>query len=636
VRKANPLSLALLLLIFLLISLACEYNPTIKWAGTVVSSSATPSQTPTIDQTMVGRLNIMVDKKEIRFVLDPLGERNINGILTSVIDLGTTYLAETSDPHLRYLPSVAVFAKDREPMQQVDAVQIGSEWQWSLKTANMLEASLLKTDFLGSYTLGTVHTMPELRQAQFGFNLIMPVPTAIDDNQAFDVYRTPGSITFLLLPPGFSSGGSAHLAAPALQAAFLDPYLVLSFLAVPQSPVSDYLRSISGVEVTNYLGISSDAYAWALLKVKESPNGMPVDYVPPNGISPEVVNWINYDASFVRALYFIGTERSDVLCTDQTKLDTVIAQDIDPGVLINALNQKMTLSYCNEVVSQSKYETLTYTTATPTITLTPTLTNTPAPTVTLTPSITPTRTSTPRPTNTTRATNTTAPTITRTNAPSLAPTVPTSTTGPTNTPTPNVWDEFNSSPNGYNASTWNLVDSGTGTRTWRSGENTLQQEIFGASDYNFSSVRSCLFGIADFRIKTYENTSGYWMVGWMDTTTKLNILNGVWISSSSDPANLTFTLMAYGASQSLEVPVSSRDTIWHAYRIAWAMNTDGSYTVAARLYLDGSSTPAASFTSGAPDMRLPFIISTFGSSTPGDGDAWVDLDYIRVNSSSCQ
>jgi len=58
--------------------------------------------------------------------------------------------------------------------------------------------------------------------------------------------------------------------------------------------------------------------------------------------------------------------------------------------------------------------------------------------------------------------------------------------------------------------------------------------------------------------------------------------------------------------------------------------------VAASMYLDGSTSPAANFTSGAPDVRLPFMVSTFGSSLPSDGNAWVDLDYIRVNSTSCQ
>lgn len=581
----------------------------------------------------------MVDKKDIRFILDPLGERNTDGIETFAVDLGNAYLAETSDPQRRYVPSVSIITKDREPIQEVAAVQVSSDWQWSFRTETRLETAPLQRSLIASVTLGTLHQRPELAAIATGFNLLMPLLTTIDDNQVFDLYRTPGKATFLLLPQGFVNNGEPKLAAPAAQNGFLDQYVIVSFLAPPGTAITNYLRYVTNIPVTDFAGISKTDLDWTQLKVKEANFGLPQDYQLPQGITQDAVNWLNFDKNFNLDLLYLKIERVDALCVEQTKLNKVVAQDPPAGISLNAMNQKITLSICNQVVSQAKYETLTYVTQTPTITPTPTLTYTlyPTSTPTLAPSLTPTKTT--KPSNTPKPSSTVQPSSTASKPAATGTTGPTSTTGPTNTPTPVIKDEFSTTSIGYDASIWTLVDSGVGSRTWRSGENTLRQDVSEEGDYNLKSVKQCLFGYADMRIKSYEETDGRWIVGWVDNTDQASIQNGVYLASSTDSANVVFTVYAYGVAQTANVAVSNRDTSWHTYRIGWAMATDGSYNVTANLYIDGSSTPSASFSTGAPDSRLPFMVTTYMNvipAIPGAGNAWLDLDYVRIVSSSCQ
>jgi hypothetical protein len=628
--------LFVLLAILVFISLACDYGYTLNWAKTAVAPTDTLMPTATFDATMVGRVDVQIDKKEIRFVLDPLGERDMAGINTSATDIGNYFLAETVDYAGRYLPSVSIIAKDRQPVQEVRAVQVGAQWLWSFKTGETLEVAPLKGTLLASLPLASIHQVPQLASAYNGFNLILPILTVIDDNQVFDVYRTPGSNTFMALPAGLAAENTAKLAAPAAQSGVLAPYVIFSFLAVPSSPISDYMRAASNIPVSDYTGLPSADFDWAVVKVRETNAGLPEGYPQPNGISVDTINWINYDQGFNNSLFYLTFVKEDAICTDQTKLHKVIGQDPPAGTVINGLTQHVVLSFCEEVVSQAKYETLTYTTATPTITFTPTLTFTPAPTHTITPTPTWTPSISPRPTNTLRPTNTVQPSATITRTPTTAPALPTNTSAPTNTPTPVISDEFTTEATGYNASVWNATDTGTGVRTWRSGENTLRQQVDTNGDFNLATNKQCLFASVDFRIRTSEYTSGRWIIGFANSIDKSAIQNGVYLSSSTTAANVSFTSLAYGTVQTSQVPLANRDTTWHTYRITWAMSTDGLYTISANLFIDGSTTPSASFPSGAPDIRLPFIVTTYITSAPSDGVAWIDLDYIRINSSSCQ
>ena len=84
---------------------------------------------PTIDPDDLGKISVMVDRKKLGINIDPLGERNMSSVAINIVEFSDAYWVETFDPSRSYLPSVNFLVKDREPVQEVSAIQIGSSWQ---------------------------------------------------------------------------------------------------------------------------------------------------------------------------------------------------------------------------------------------------------------------------------------------------------------------------------------------------------------------------------------------------------------------------------------------------------------------------------------------------------------------------
>ncbi|MBI9044372.1 MAG: PASTA domain-containing protein [Anaerolineaceae bacterium] len=632
------ISFLLLIILLMFISMACTFGETYNWAATMMTK---PTATSTIDPESIigpediGKSFLTINKKEIVVIIDPLQERDMTGVETLAQELDGQYLIETSDPEGRYLPSVGFLQKDREPEQEITLAQIDSSWEWSLKTGKTLDTWGLTTQKIGTTTLGEVHNYLRTLWTMGSINMILPISDPFMDSQRVDVYRTPGPHTVLLLPAGTTYIPPGKMASP--RQALLSPYLTLSFLSLPPTSITAYIHVAENVPVTDYSGINPDNLEWAQYKVLENREGLAQDYIPPRGISEETVYWINYDPSFVYGVYYVDITQESETCTDKKLKNRVIRQSPEPGSIINAVTEKITLYVCEEVVSQSKYETLTFKTNTPTITGTPLPTSTTIPTSTQTPSITPTLTRTTKPSSTPKPSSTSTRTVTATTAVTAA-TTPSATEGPsltptiTNTPLPNIKDLFITSGTGYDTSIWTTNDAGSGSRTWRSAEQSLRQEVQTSGDLlQLVTNSSCLLGEVEFRIKSDDDTNGSLKIGWNDSGND----HGIFVQS--DPADtnntrLQFITRAYGiqSTNSFTVPSNTEDN-WHIYRITWSQNPS-SYVITAALSVDG--TEVISTTTTTPEVRLNFVMGIEALST-GDIN-WLQSDYVMIFASNCQ
>ncbi|MCJ7622391.1 MAG: hypothetical protein MUO76_02725 [Anaerolineaceae bacterium] len=229
--------------IFLFTSLACEMGDMLQFPQTLMAPSPTIEITPTVNPDDIGVVSVLVDKKLIRIIMDPLGERDIDFVSTAVIDMGEAYLIENIDTLGRYLPSVEIIARDREPVQVVEAVQTHNNWQWSFKTGENLAIIPLMKTFAGTVALGSLHQFSTFQGIQFGINLIMPIPDEVDDLQIYAVYHTPGNNTFLLIPEGLNAGRGSGLASFAPQDGLFPEYVIFSFMMMPGAPITDYIRA---------------------------------------------------------------------------------------------------------------------------------------------------------------------------------------------------------------------------------------------------------------------------------------------------------------------------------------------------------------------------------------------------------
>ncbi|MCJ7622392.1 MAG: hypothetical protein MUO76_02730 [Anaerolineaceae bacterium] len=372
---------------------------------------------------------------------------------------------------------------------------------------------------------------------------------------------------------------------------------------------------------------------WASLKAREDKNGLPTDYEPLARVSEKIVNWLNFDRGFMNAIFFLEYVQEPVPCVEKDALNTVVMQSLPPDTIINGLKDQVTLYVCSEVVSQSKYETLTYVTATPTVTGTLPPTSTPAPTRTITSTTTFTPTKTTKPSNTPKPSSTSPPASSATTAPTTAPaatTAPTATTALTATATPLIYDDFTSDPTIFNSEIWTTANSAGGTQDWRSAEKSFYQSGSSSGFPNIYSDDACLLGSAEFRIKTSESNNGNFIIGFVDAGVYANINNGIFIESNST-SQVSLSTMAFGTKTSTPFSVCNRSTTWHTYLISWTQNSQD-YSIKASVSVDGSA--AVSSTTNTPEVRLNLIVGAMGFGACDQSS--IEIDFIKVLSESCQ
>jgi len=144
--------------------------------------------------------------RDIAIVLDPNQDTDTNEVVVTLFNLGTAYLVETADPAGRYLPSVQLVLRNDEPLQQIIIPQIKVNAGWSLRFVSHANIQLLRERFLGLIPLDQLNTFLAPKVYGRGVNIILQVPQALDEFQEVNVYRTPGTMTFLVVSRDFESG----------------------------------------------------------------------------------------------------------------------------------------------------------------------------------------------------------------------------------------------------------------------------------------------------------------------------------------------------------------------------------------------------------------------------------------------
>jgi hypothetical protein len=105
----------------------------------------------------------------------------------------------------------------------------------------------------------------------------------------------------------------------------------------------------------------------------------------------------------------------------------------------------------------------------------------------------------------------------------------------------------------------------------------------------------------------------------------------------SDPADtndtqLLFSIISGGSTVSSQnVTVSTTTASFHTYRIVWAINNE--ITIKADLYIDSATSPSATITASRVENRLNFVLY---NEVVSSGTSWIEVDYIKVESDSCQ
>ena len=149
--------------------------------------------------------------RDVSIVLNPNQDTDTNEVVVTLVNLGTAYLVETADPAGRYLPSVQWIQRSDEPLQQIIVPQIKVNAGWALRFVSHANIQLLKGRFLGSIPLDQLNAFLAPKIYGRGVNIIIQVPQALDEFPEVNVYRTPGTMTFLVVSrdiEGGSGGGS--------------------------------------------------------------------------------------------------------------------------------------------------------------------------------------------------------------------------------------------------------------------------------------------------------------------------------------------------------------------------------------------------------------------------------------------
>jgi hypothetical protein len=153
--------------------------------------------------------------RDVSIVLDPNHETDTTDVIVAFANMGMTYLVETADPEGRFLPSVQVVQRpiEEEPktVQQIVMPQISVQAGWALRALGSINLQMIKKRFMGKMPLDDLSSFIKRNVFGRGVNLILQVPGNMEEFQEIMVYRTSGTMTFLVMSK--NAGGGALLSA---------------------------------------------------------------------------------------------------------------------------------------------------------------------------------------------------------------------------------------------------------------------------------------------------------------------------------------------------------------------------------------------------------------------------------------
>jgi hypothetical protein len=149
--------------------------------------------------------------RDISIVLDPNQDTDTNEVVVTLVNLGTAYLVETADPAGRYLPAAQLVLRSDQAPQQITIPQIKVNAGWSLRFVSHSNIQLLKGRLIGSIPLDQLNAFLAPKVYGRGVNIILQVPQTLEDFQEINVYRTPGTMTYLVASRSLSGSGGGSL-----------------------------------------------------------------------------------------------------------------------------------------------------------------------------------------------------------------------------------------------------------------------------------------------------------------------------------------------------------------------------------------------------------------------------------------
>lgn len=176
-----------------------------------------------------------VNGREVSLLLTQEQGLDTKGVVVTLVNLGSTYLIETADPDGRFLPAVQIESRVDEPTQEIRIPQIQASSEWSIRFAGTANLRLIKARFMGTTTLESFQSFITRKTLGTGVNILMQVPESLENFQQIDVYRTPGTMTFLALGHGSSQPSEIRFAAVSLMVETLNSVEVTSLLEKVQT-----------------------------------------------------------------------------------------------------------------------------------------------------------------------------------------------------------------------------------------------------------------------------------------------------------------------------------------------------------------------------------------------------------------
>jgi len=181
---------------------------------------------------------------ELAVILDTAVFPDTKQVVVAVTDMYSGgYLVETADPLGRYLPTVRVVTKDARPVLRIDARQITTSQRSSLSEVIAADLRPLMSDELGTTTLGELGDF--LASHVFGksINLLLVGADGGNPNQSVRLFRTPGTVTILVVAEAARAGGADVLMAPARAGEVRVPVLSTMMETLRQEGVLQLLQS---------------------------------------------------------------------------------------------------------------------------------------------------------------------------------------------------------------------------------------------------------------------------------------------------------------------------------------------------------------------------------------------------------
>lgn len=168
---------------------------------------------PNSQQTLVsmgGAVFLANTHQDLAIILDKSHLGRTRNIVVSAVDLPNAFLIETADPEGRYLPSIKYVMKDERPLLKVDNLQIPASMAWNTQTIGPIDLNQFKLSLIGTTTLIQLVDFLENERITGGVNILLPQDAFSLGEVPFDVYRTPGAMTIVVLPSDQEiSGGGA-------------------------------------------------------------------------------------------------------------------------------------------------------------------------------------------------------------------------------------------------------------------------------------------------------------------------------------------------------------------------------------------------------------------------------------------